>query len=309
MKYIFKYMDLKISISSENYNIINYCIDYFKNYFYCSYDDFNDVIVSIDIMDCFSGESDYVLEAEEPFKIYVHKSGKRIIIVNIEEKKYREFMRLIRELFVYYITLTKRCCFFHAACVANNELAVAIIGDKFAGKTTMCLNFLNFGWNFISNDKLVLVNKDNNILCWGLPIALGIREGTKQLFAEKLNDLPIDQEDNRYYLTPNQLIDRFNIKVANGKKLKMILIPIFCPEAQNIIITKMPEEEAIPFLKKQKLESIYSNRKKMNRLAAYSNDDFINSLIEIPIYKVVINKEINSQLKDAIEDILKKEEK
>lgn len=256
MKYVFKYMDVKISISSENYNIINYCINYFKNYIYCSYDDFNDVIVSIDIMDCFSGESDYVLETEEPFRIYVHKSGKRIIIVNIEEKKYREFMRLIRELFVYCITLTKRCSFFHAACVANNELAVAIIGDKFAGKTTMCLNFLNFGWNFISNDKLVLVNKDNNILCWGLPIALGIREGTKQLFAEKLNDLPIDQEDNRYYLTPNQLIDRFNIKVANGKKLKMILIPIFSQEAQKIITTKMPEEEAIPFLKKQKLESI-----------------------------------------------------
>lgn len=309
MKYVFKYMDIKISLSSENYSIIYYCINYFKNYFYCSVGDSKDVMISIDILECFSCGNNYVLETEEPFKIYVHRSDKKIIITNVEEKNYREFMRLIRELFVYCITLTKRCCFFHAACVTNGEFAVAIIGGKFAGKTTMCLNFLNLGWNFISNDKLVLVKNDNNIFCWGLPIALGIREGTKQLFTEKLNDLVIDQEDSRYYLTPNQLIDRFNIEVSNGQKLKMMLIPSFCPEARKISVTKMAEEEAINYLKNQRLESIYSDRKKINRLAAYSNDDSLNSLIKIPVYKVVINCENINQLNDIIEDILKKEGK
>lgn len=302
-------MGIKISLSSDNHNIVNYCIDYFKNFFCCSIGDSNDIMVSIDILDFFSGGDNYVLETEESFKLYVHRSDKKIIITNMEEKNHRELMRLIREVFVYCVTLTKRCCFLHAACVANSDIAIAMIGDKFAGKTTMCLNFLNSGWNFISNDKLLLVKEEEDILCWGLPIALGIREGTKQLFTEKLNDLEIDLKDNRYYLTPNQLLDRFNIEVANGQKLKMILMPYFCPEAKKVNITKITGDEARVFLKKQKLESIYSTSKKITRFVSHSNDDFSNSLIKIPIYKIIINKENNSQLKDIIEDILRTEGK
>ena len=250
----------------------------------------------------------YILENEMPFKIFVHRNNPKIIITDVIDDDCREIMRLIRELFILFIAEKKNNCFFHAACVANDEYAVAIIGDKFAGKTTMCINFLNCGWDFVSNDKLLLI-KEKDIFCWGLPVSLGIREGTKQLFLKEFSELKVDPDDNRYYLTPNELIKKFNVSVTNGQKLKLMLIPVFSKETKELSFVKLSKVEARSFLKKQCLESIYTERKKLNKFVnCPHNDNFIKELDQIPIYRITVNKETNFQLKNIINEILKIEE-
>lgn len=301
MKCFFEFMGVKISLSTQNVNIIDYCKDYFENYFSFYNQECNEATMSIDIVEYFARENNYILEKEKPFKIYLHRFDKKMVIVNVGEENYRELMRLIRELFIYHVATTKKCCFLHAACVSKDGFAIALTGDKFAGKTTMCLNFLQDGWDYISNDKLVIV-KEDDIVCWGLPIALGVREGTKQLFSNKFDDLEMDPEDRRYYLTPNQLIDKFKVKVANGIKLKLLLIPNYCPEVEEVSFEKLTNVEANSFLKRQCLSAVYSDRVKLKNFVAYCNENLISDLIRIPIYRIKTNERINQQIKIAIKN-------
>lgn len=308
MRCIFTFMDIKISLSSQNSNLICYCISYFKNYFNCFDEENGEVTMSVDIIDHSNVGNNYVLETKLPFKVFIHKYDKKMVLTGVKDENCHELMRLIRELFVYYISTSKKCSFFHAACVTNNKYAVAITGNKFAGKTTMCFNFLRNGWNFISNDKLILEkNERNEIICWGLPIALGVREGTKQIFTKELDGLAIDSKDNRYYLSPNQLIERFNIRVVNKQQLKLILVPVFCPEAQKINCEKIEINEVLSILKNQSLESFSINRKNIKSLKTQSNYSFINCLCKIPVYRILINTELNYQFKKTIEKIIKQE--
>lgn len=309
MTCVFKFMDIKISIFSQNSNMISYCKNYFENYFECVECNDPDVLFSINIVDSFFPTDGYILEKDRPFCIYYNESKKNIILSHIYEEHNHELMRLIRELFVHYIAVTKRSCFFHAACVAKGNKAIAIIGDKFAGKTTMCLTLLSNGWDFISNDKLILeLSGKDKIVCWGLPIALGIREGTKQIFSKNLYDINLDLEDNRYYLTPNQVIDRFSTKIANGCTLKLFLMPQFSPEAEEITYKKLQYGEIKEIIQHQHLNPFYSEKKRISSLKEETNLYFENDLYNIPVYSILINENLNHKINNTIMQILKQEE-
>lgn len=310
MEYIFSFMGLEIALSGEKVDLLQYCEDYFKNYFECTKSDRaqKNVILDVKIREPIFDKRNYTLlkEWQFPFDIYYHNNERELIVTNLKENDKRNLMRLMRELFIYNILFFKECSFFHSACVANDDFSIAIIGDKFAGKTTMCLNLLNSGWDFVSNDKLILSkNDEKELICWGLPIALGIRDGTMPLYFDKLQNIERDIDDNRYYLTPNQLIERFNVKVANGRKLKMFLIPKFSPHAKEIRLERLSPDKALPILKKQYLEAFNDDNRILGVNQIKSEEKFIEEIQEIPAFEVTINSELNYKLNNAIMNIIR----
>lgn len=241
---------------------------------------------------------------ENPFVVYVNYLRRKIKIFGLKEDMYIELMRLIRELFISLITSVNDCCFLHAACVANDEVAIAITGNKFAGKTTMCLNLLRHGWGFVSNDKLILHRKNCiSTQCYGLPISLGIREGTKELYSDELGNMEIDEEDNRYYLSPNQLLDNFSVKVSNGKTLKMILIPHLMPYVEKIALRKISDAESKLILLQQSLDALYAEEKKLKQVEIFENRSILDD-INVPMYEVYISENCNDQLAEIVKKYL-----
>lgn len=305
MKRIFEFMDIKLSLYCENVQILEYCTNYFEDYFKCTVGQHDDVNVAVYVSEEEYVDKHFSLETEHPFKIYINKEEKKIILMGIKTSDSKAVVRIIRELFLYYISDSQKSCFLHAACVANEKVAIAITGDKFAGKTTMCLNFLQAGWNFISNDKLILTqNCEQKFICWGLPIALGVREGTINLFAKELKHLQRDSEDSRYYLSPRDLVSRFGCEITNGKPLKIILVPVYAPDAPTLTLTKLTKAESAEILRAQYLSSLYSDHRKIKSLCVQPSVNFIDNLTDVSVYRVVVNKELNYQLESAINMIL-----
>ena len=310
MKCIFKFMDVKISLCSPNHIYIEYCKNYFKNYFEYNVNNTENVDMSINIADNFDTVEGYTLEKANPFVILLNQEKRNIIISKIQEKDCLELMRLVRELFIHFIAIKDNCCFFHAACVERNNQSIAIIGEKFAGKTTSCLTLLNQGWNFVSNDKLILQKTDKkSFICWGLPIALGVREGTKMIFENKFDNVCIDSNDNRYYLTPNQIINKFNVSVSNGRRLKLFLFPRFCRDDSEITCKKISNKEAEKLLSDQYVDPFYWDKRRVGSLNCENKSLHIdNDILNIPMYSVNLNSNLNPYLNETIEKILKVEE-
>lgn len=303
---IFEFMGVKIQVTSLDAEPIRFCKEYFNHFFDCYEPQKGDdhVTYSVEIGDSFVGDKDYVLVIENPFVVYVNYLRRKIKIFGLKEEMYIELMRLIRELFFSLITSVNDCCFLHAACVANDEMAIAITGNKFAGKTTMCLNLLRHGWGFVSNDKLILHRKNHAITqCYGLPISLRIREGTKELYSDKLGNMKFDEEDNRYYLSPSQLLDRFSVKVNNGKALKMILIPHLMPYVEKITLRKMSDAESKSILLQQSLDALYAEEKKIKLTEVFENRLILSDL-NVPMYEVYISENCNDQLAKIVNKYL-----
>lgn len=308
-KELLYYMNVGILISTNNYErLIEYCEEYFAGFVLheqienCSID----MRIYIGSKKDFNAHYLVYLPEHNLFHVYRKRQSNRIYITNIQEKCEHEFMRLIRKLIIYCLAQQK-CTFLHAACVAKKETAVAIIGDKFAGKTTTCLSLLKQGWDFVSNDKLIIRSLTNkNVQCWGLPIALGIREGAKSIFASEMEGIKLNSDDNRYYMDPGQLIERFKTRINNSAQLKLIIVPVYRDEVTKNSIEEVSRFEVKRLLKKQVLSCSHGDRKRMcfEEIQEQGN---IEELIEIPTYKIIVNQYLNPELNSVIEEILKKE--
>lgn len=308
MKCVFSYFDLHICLSSCNLRIVEYCVDYFKNYFEC-FGAAENISFWVELLENDEVDPHFrqIHTETAPFPIYYCETEKRIILTNIDDTDAHEVMRLLRELFISHISGKKELLFLHAACVANKNYAIAITGDKYSGKTTLCLEFLKNGWDYVSNDKLILQQKRNGrIACWGLPIALGIREATRQIFNQELTGLTIDKYDKRYYITPNRLIERFGIDVQNDCPLKLIIVPQYCESITTTHIQEIPRDEKRLIIRKQHMDSLYAEKRMLRRgLIPYKKIPW-DCLGSIPMYRITFGKLCNYEKVNIIETAIKR---
>ncbi|MGC0939102.1 hypothetical protein WKH32_04175 [Pantoea agglomerans] len=119
----------------------------------------------------------------------------------------------------------------HSACVSNKDGAICIIGDKFAGKSTLMLKALSLGYDFVSNDKPFLYLMNSSFYAFSLPVSAGIRYGSismfpdleyaikKQVFSEHVEF----STNGRVHLTPRALCEVFNIDYVNNVKIKKFI--------------------------------------------------------------------------------------
>ncbi|HLK20501.1 MAG TPA: hypothetical protein VKT81_16205 [Bryobacteraceae bacterium] len=76
------------------------------------------------------------------------------------------------------------CASLHCGLVVRNGRGVALLGDSFAGKSTLSYACARAGWGFASDDGVFLVRDRSDRYAMGDPYSLRLREDARLLFPE-----------------------------------------------------------------------------------------------------------------------------
>lgn len=113
-----------------------------------------------------------------------------LYIVRDKEVKHAGYigMRAVRSMIIAQLE-SFGWIFLHAACISKNEKVVALIGNRFAGKTTSIMELLSkYHYDYVSNDMIAIKEKNGSIECISFPVTLGIRHSTISK-VKKLQDI------------------------------------------------------------------------------------------------------------------------
>lgn len=305
MHAFFTYLDISIKLTTNKKDIIDYCYTSFTDYFdFSNKDCFTSEVIICD-SPILNKKCAYESKRFNSFELFYDRKLKHVWVASLNKNYCLEIMRLVRELFIYHINKNS-IIFLHAACVAKNNNGIIILGEKEAGKTTTCIALLSQGYDLVSNDKLLVEKTDNEIICHGLPISVGIRANTKDLFKETQN-LTLDIEDNRYYIKPQELVKRFNVSISNICNAKLIILPKYNPNQAKINSKKLNFEEKKKIIINQILETVYEKQKILDTIDYYQPKNDVSLFNRIPMYEICVNESINISLDNEINRILKGE--
>jgi hypothetical protein len=136
----------------------------------------------------------------------------------------------------------------HASTVANGNLGVCLIGDKFAGKTTLSLRCLDkLGWSYVSNDKSYLGLVNGRLTVAALPIRAGIRPGTVEMFpalrrysASTTRRASVNTlQEERVYMRPMEIASTFGVDLlasADAHAFVHLARAPNCPKSQALLL-------------------------------------------------------------------------
>jgi hypothetical protein len=79
----------------------------------------------------------------------------------------------------------------HCGLVIRNGSGVALLGDTFAGKSTLSYACARAGWTFVSDDGIFLVRDGSGRRAMGDPYAIRLREDARDLFPELRDRMPV----------------------------------------------------------------------------------------------------------------------
>ena len=149
----------------------------------------------------------------------------------------------------------------HAACVASNGKAVAILGPSGSGKTTLAMALiLQCGLDFVGNDYLFIDGESLRVAALPLPV----RFGAGTLEAPELRSLraragpprrgAIDTGDRRpasawgsslkFEVAPKQLVASLGRTLVPEAKLKLAILADLRPGAQELTMTRLTIQRA-----------------------------------------------------------------
>ena len=209
--------------------------------------------------------------------------------------------------------------FLHSACVEKNGKAIAIIGDRGSGKTTILNALLQQNFNFICNSHLGIKNIGKGIVVEGTPTRMGVRISTleKILRPEIKKKIMLNTEfkarfgdctniDLKPYLTRkfniklNEIKDIYNVQLIKECELKLIIVPIYMEELSKIKTRELYGIDKNEILLKNKRNGIYdtvkylkfindnqstntlpSNLDNIKMIKIYQNEKTINELINL----------------------------
>jgi len=102
--------------------------------------------------------------------------------------------KAIREVLLDYCE-AHRYTMLHASAVADDDRVVIVVGDKGSGKTTLALGAaLTGGYQYLSNDHLILYRNPNGLVVTSLPTPIPVKIGTYFDYADRLGQ-PWENED------------------------------------------------------------------------------------------------------------------
>jgi hypothetical protein len=85
----------------------------------------------------------------------------------------------------------------HCGLVVRNGRGVALMGDSFAGKSTLSYACARSGWTFVSDDGTFLVRNRSDRYAVGDPHAIRLRETARPLFPELQDRLAIARPNGK----------------------------------------------------------------------------------------------------------------
>lgn len=311
----FVFAQVKICLISTEYNPLIWCLNYFQGYIktvdpdVCS-GDINIELISnqtefaINKYEHVATNSNIKLKYDALYKNYL------VYFTNTNELE-KEFMRLVRNIILNKLE-NRNFIFLHAACVASLGNGIAIIGPKFSGKTTMCLSFLNQGFDFVTNDKLAMRINKNKFDVYGLPVSVGIRAGTRNLFQniDFNGGITVPYED-KTFLTPTQCCDKFQCEIASCAELRMFIIPKISENISTLSICELSAAEKEELIEQQIIASVYESYRFFNKKNIHISDewkDFKKRLAALSFLCVesngLLDKEIFDYIKKALGIVL-----
>lgn len=219
---------------------------------------------------------------------------------------------------IFGIFLTKQKYFFlHAACVEKNRNAVAIIGDRASGKTTLLNVLMQNDFNFVCNSHLGIKDVNRKIEVIGAPSRVGMRVETlekcmnanirKKIFlnTEFRKRFGKNAENNlksyrvkKFNIKVNELKKIYNIQIVSTSTLKLIIVPLYIEQLNHIKIIKVEENNKSEIFMKNKRDGVYDTTKYMNYLDTSEKNTLPKNLSKIKMYKVYQNEK-------CIEELLK----
>jgi hypothetical protein len=85
----------------------------------------------------------------------------------------------------------------HCGLVVRNGSGVALMGDSFAGKSTLSYACARAGWTFVSDDGVQLVRDRSDRYSVGDPYAIRLREDAGRLFPELQDRMPVKRPNGK----------------------------------------------------------------------------------------------------------------
>lgn len=202
----------------------------------------------IDLFKYFNNITEYdeINESEIENVVYIteEKNGNVIkISTNLIENDYylktenKNLKQIELELFDYLnqlirIALKKDFYFLHASMVEKNHEGFIIIGKTHSGKSTIAINLLGYGYNYVTDDIVGINKKSGEVIGINKPIYI---RNSNLVFTEKSEIKTIKINDNMsYYMYKSNyskplvlnsnliLISRINQTNDNSYKIKML---------------------------------------------------------------------------------------
>lgn len=241
-----------------------------------------------------------------------------------KEAKKKIVRNFIMTLFTRLYQL-KGALLMHCACVEKNGEVLLIVGNPNSGKTVTMLNMLANGFNFITNDFLIIDKNSNRLEFLPSSQYIGIRKNNNWLNLKKNKKYAllksegyINVTDERIYLSPEDLIGLNNVGIGSRfAKLRMILFPMYMPnhkyeermatiEDKNEILKDNIFNNFIDYSSKENYENDFYkiNVDIKNKV---SRAEILNQIVKTRTYIIKQNEHNAENLNKLVESIFKEE--
>lgn len=153
---------------------------------------------------CLDG-SIYVYIPSDHIQYKITDNKFEIIVDYMKKVDFNILMACLRAVRGFIVDIFSNCIKLHGAIIKYKDNAIALLGGKCSGKSTLCLNLV-LGVKeieFISNDKFLYSISDNKV--YGLPAAISIESDNEHL--QNLNAIgePLFLSNGKNYYWPSDI--------------------------------------------------------------------------------------------------------
>ena len=258
--------------------------------------------------------------------VLLNKVKKEIIAfyINLNDNVIQFIEEIIISIFGMFLT-NQKYFFLHAACVEEQGKAIAIIGDRSSGKTTLLNILLQNKFNYVCNSHLGIKNSGEKIQVIGAPTRMGMRVETiekstnldirdkiflntefRKRFGEKAeNNLKL-YRTKKFNIKLNEIKKIYDVKLVNSATLKLVVVPMYIEQLEHIKVEKVEGNQKKEILLRNKREGVYDTTKYMNILDISKTRELPEHIGPIKLYKVYQNEKCIEELIEFIHSEIKK---